>query len=297
MSNPVAQFAGRVYRWIRNPQRSKLFGERTVSELFFWRCHARGARALSVAMGRHRKVDPDFASTGMKYGRLSQEHLAVVLDVLAKAPPTRVVNDDYAIGYISHPFTPQAEAKINKNSTYYYLSPAELEALAPVLESFREPVAACYGSPWRILNVRSWVTHADAEQYGPNEWHTDGLVPQVWKVMIYPGGVGPDRGTTEILGQDGTSSIVDGPPGTWLLFKPTLRHRGIPPTRGERMLLELIVAPSFQHDQRPLAAGLNAHYPSNPWFRPREHQRAVPGARVGASASPAPDVVKQSAGA
>ncbi|WP_437653481.1 hypothetical protein [Sorangium sp. So ce1182] len=66
--------------------------------------------------------------------------------------------------------------------------------------------------------------------------------------------------------EDGSRFAASGPPGTFLVFKNfELIHRGVPPSRGERLVLEVTVAPHEKDDLRPVCAGQNADFPLSPW--------------------------------
>jgi hypothetical protein len=279
----VKRILRRPYRIVRWPydwlrwrilRGRPLFGPRSYSEKLAWDLFPRTARAVARIRPRFRSIDPEFAARGFKQGVLSEESTRRLIDVLRVATPKPMTQDDYVEGYAYHPELRPVERDLNRDMTYLFLGPEQLDVIGPVIEALRDPVAACYGSPWRVVNVRSWFTHGRAEQRGPNCWHTDGLPFPIWKLMIYLSGVGPQIGTTEIRLEDGSTQALEGPPGAWMLFKPSeLEHRGVPPKNGEdRSLLELIVAPAFWNDQRPLCAGQNAHYPSMPWFRPSRRQ-------------------------
>jgi hypothetical protein len=47
------------------------------------------------------------------------------------------------------------EAALNRSHTYLHLDRCSPEALRLTLEALAGPVAACLGSPWRVLNLRA----------------------------------------------------------------------------------------------------------------------------------------------
>jgi hypothetical protein len=271
----------RPYDWFRLRVLKGLpfWGQKSFTEKLAWDLFPQMVRVVSSGRARFRALDPDFAAQGLKRGLLPEESTRRLMEVLRVSTPKPMLQDDHVEGYAFHPALRLQERDLNRDMTFLFLGPEQLAVIEPVIASLRDPIAACFGSPWRVVNVRSWITHARSEERGPNAWHTDGLPFPVWKIMIYLTGVGPQIGTTEIRLADGSLLPLEGPPGTWMLFKPSeLEHRGVPPKGGgDRYLLELIAAPSFRNDQRTLCAGLNAHYPSMPWFRPSHRQLARAG--------------------
>jgi hypothetical protein len=106
---------------------------------------------------------------------------------------------------------------------------------------------------------------------GPNAWHRDGFPSSALKLMVYLTGANEEIGTTEVELEDGSRRVIRGPEGTWLLFQNgDLLHRGIAPTKGERVLLEVTLCPSLRQDSSLIFAGLNSAYPYYPWtpYRP-----------------------------
>jgi hypothetical protein len=118
-----------------------------------------------------------------------------------------------------------------------------------------------------VVNLRAWKTPAHAARVEANGWHRDApYPPMVVKIMIYLSEAGRETGTTEIVQADGARFMASGPCGTFLVFKNlALIHRGAPPARGERLILEVTAAPHLEDDPRPVCAGQNADFPFAPW--------------------------------
>ena len=104
---------------------------------------------------------------------------------------------------------------------------------------------------------------------GANAWHSDGFPPGIYKLLFYLDPADKNKGSTEIRLPDGSSKVVEGPAGTWLLFNSTdLNHRGLPATSDERVIINATVAPAFKENRCPIFAGLNANFPWFPWSVP-----------------------------
>lgn len=213
--------------------------------------------------------DPFYVSKGYKEGVISKPAIDNFLSLLQGAKTTPISHDDYDPNYFTHPNLRPYESDLNKSHKLFVLEDRHLKALDPILEELKEPIAACLGSSWRIINVVCWETFANAIETGPNEWHTDGLPLAINKIMIYLTGAGEEVGTTALRLEDGTLHQAEGPPGTWLLFKISeIMHKGIRPKQGSRIALEIRAVPALDFDLRPYCAGFNAHYPKQPWYQP-----------------------------
>ena len=91
----------------------------------------------------------------------------------------------------------------------------------------------------------------------------------MYKVLFYLNPAGKNTGSTEMRLPDGSSRIIEGPAGTWVLFNSTaLTHRGLPDTSGERVIINATVVPAFKENLFPVFAGLAANFPWFPWNVP-----------------------------
>ena len=249
VARPAVRLDERHYRWV-------------------WDVYTRRLRQRTPS-----QPAPSFVTDGRLVGVVPTAAIDAVRALLATAPIVRVTAADSAPGYLSNAnLSPDAEVAINRDNQYLALGPPVLAAIAPVLEALAAPVRACLGTPWRVVNLRAWRTAAHADRIEANGWHRDEPYPEmVRKVLVYLSPASATTGTTEILHDTGERSIVVGPPGTFLVFKNLeLIHRGVPPTTGERLILEITVAPHLVDDLRPVCAGQNADFPLLPWM-PLEH--------------------------
>lgn len=236
----------------------------------WWAAYAFLSRGREICRGTYRRIDPEFSATGVKQGVLADANMIAFASSLSEAQATAIVQEDFVRGYTYHPALHAFQRDLNIGHTWVTLGKTQQERLTPLLKALAEPVAQCLGWPWRVVNVRCWRTRPRAQEIGANSWHTDGFPTSVLKIMIYPNGASSDVGTTELVLKSGSTLTLQGPPGLWLLFKNSeLLHRGVAPKTGERLGVEVTIAPSFRHDQRPVCAGLNALYPKNPfiWLR------------------------------
>ncbi|WP_437725554.1 hypothetical protein [Sorangium sp. So ce861] len=230
-----------------------------------WDVYTRALREGAPAGGA---PSPTFAREGYHLGRLPAAEVEAMKAALARAPIVRVTASDYAPGYMYNAhLSAEGEAAVNRDNEYLGLGPEALACARPLLAALGESARACLGTPVRVVNLRSWRTFAHAARAEANGWHRDGpYPPMVLKAMIYLSEVGPETGSTEVVREDGARFLASGPPGTFLVFKNfELIHRGVPPSRGERLVLEVTLAPHATDDLRPVCAGQNADFPLSPW--------------------------------
>jgi hypothetical protein len=212
--------------------------------------------------------EADFVRRGYWVGRLPEDAVVALVQALEGASPMPLARDDYAPGYaFNDALSPEGLVTVNQDNSFLRLEAEQRARVVPLLEALAGPVRACLGTPFRVVNLRCWRTPANAAREETNAWHTDELFPpEVLKVMIYLTPAGAETGTTELVLEDGTRVMAEGPPGTYLLFKNLERtHRGVPPRVGARLVLEVTVAPWPENDVRPVCAGLNAEFPFVPW--------------------------------
>jgi hypothetical protein len=212
----------------------------------------------------------DFERSGFVVGTLPADVVEQFRDAVARSQTTRLEADDWSPGYRHSEKVHKVGATLNAGHRYYAPGPELHAALGAVARELDRPVREAIGSPWRIVHTRVLETLPEAVAMGPNAWHGDGFPVDILKVMAYFTAAGPESGTTELQLADGSSYVVEGPPGTWLLFKNSeIVHRGIPPTQAPRLAVELTLVPALRSNLDPCFAGLNSTYPEHPgWSNP-----------------------------
>lgn len=164
------------------------------------------------------------------------------------------------------------------------LSPAAMNILHASVERVKPIITGCLGSAWRVVQTRYWEAKAGGEGIGTNSWHTDGFPRDALKILSFFSDVDEAKGTTQFKKLDGTIRVFRGRAGKWLLFRNSdLLHSGLPPApgNGNRLTVEITLAPSLAVDSHPVFAGVNGHYPYVPWHRcpPRSQTNAETVAR------------------
>jgi hypothetical protein len=227
----------------------------------------------------------DYLDRGFRTGTLSSGVADPLVESLKKAAVVPIQHEDYAPGYMHHPDLRPYEEKLNRDHRYLYLGPEQIQRCAPMLEELASPLSEFTGLPWRTINLRAWRTLPHAAESGPTDWHLDGFPLSTFKIMVYISAASETLGTTQIKLKDGSIQSVEGPPGTWNIFRNSeLYHRGTVPKIGERIILEITIAAAWKQETTPAIAGLNASYPRLPWFEVPESYR--PRSGIGAGQPP-----------
>lgn len=235
-----------------------------------WRLNAVLSRLGGKLGGRVSRESEAFQRLPMYLGRLSEESLKVLRTAIAEAPIAAFSAADHAPGYVFNEGDDAIARIFNGGYRFRRLDALQRRAIARTLDELTPEITRRLASGWRVINVKSWSIRADTVQLGPNAWHLDGFPVGTFKLMIYLTPIGTDCGTTEVKFGDGSSRILEGEAGTYLLFDPsTLLHRGIAPGAPaiERIHIEVTLMVMPVADRRLADGGLNSSYPRSPWAR------------------------------
>lgn len=206
-----------------------------------------------------------FARNGFVVGCLPQALVAQARDAVSRSRRIEMTAGDCLPGYRSSAKVYKVADTLNAGHRYFQPHGEDLAVIGRVLDHLGPEVHEALGSEWCVVNTRILETLPDAKIMGPNAWHGDGFPPELLKVMLYLSAPGGETGTTEFQLGDRTR-IIEGPAGTWVLFRnSTLIHRGVPPVRESRLAIEVTLMPALRRRTAPVFAGLNATYPEYPW--------------------------------
>lgn len=227
-----------------------------------WDSHGDLVRRWRASRGGQSESAAYFAENDYLIGRLPEELARRAADVFAAADTAEFRRRDTLAEFRANVHITN-EDQYGQENKHLRLGPDECRVLREIVRQLRPQIADCVGSPWRVVTVRSFRTvppvHGGAPT--PQEWHYDGFPADVLKVMLYLSDVGGELGTTELVSRDGTSKVVEGPFGTWLLFRNSvLAHRAVQPAKGQRTVVEITFAPAFTFTDRITVAGTNAQY-------------------------------------
>jgi hypothetical protein len=212
--------------------------------------------------------DSEFSKKEVKTGVIPQADLKELLDCLERAPQISGVANDLVPGFFSNINIAQSEEGYSKNFRFFNLR-SESKCIQKVFNNLAPEIMARLGHGFRIANINCWSMTPASAGFAANAWHTDGFPPGMYKLLIYLTPPSEEGGTSEIKFSDGTSTMVVGPAGTWLLFNSTkLIHRGLPALSGERVIINTTIIPAFKNQTSPFFAGQAACFPWFPWVIP-----------------------------
>jgi hypothetical protein len=239
---------------------------------------ARGAWAANAALavwfgrlhGQTSSLSNAFSAMPLTLGKLTPSTLANLQTAIFSAPIAEFKASDHAAGYVFNPDA-KAIAKIFEGGyRFRRIEAPQLRAMADLMSELERGITTHVGGGWKVINLKSWSVRSDTVQHGPNAWHLDGFPVGTFKLMVYLTPIGPATGTTEVRFTDGSSQILEGEAGTYLLFDPSmLWHRGVAPTDAgvERTHIEITIMRATATDLRLVEGGLNSAFPNLPWTR------------------------------
>jgi hypothetical protein len=211
--------------------------------------------------------DLDFIRKGYVVGHLPVELAQRTAELIRSTPHAPFVNEDCDADALGSRQSADTLAAMNREHVFFQATGSLRWAFFDVLENLAEPVAAALGSPWRLITIRTWATHASNAAIGPNAWHGDGMSPELFKVMVYLTEIGGEKGGIEVRSFDGGHMSLSGPPGTWMLFfNSDLPHCAIAPKQAGllRIAIEVTLAPWPVMSLKPRFLGQNARCPLLP---------------------------------
>ena len=232
-----------------------------------WDSHGELVRRMRGAKGTPSDSAAFFAQNAFFTGHLPEELTRRTVEVLAKSEPVQFRRENTLAEFRTNVHIVD-EAQYGRENEHLMLGAGERRVLHAIVRHLRSQVQDCLGTPWRVVTVRSFRTNPPpgGNSPAPQEWHYDGFPADVLKIMVYLSDVGGDLGTTELITHDGSSKTVEGPAGTWLLFRNSvLAHRAVQPAKGTRLLAEITLAPALVSSGRIVVAGTNAQYQHNPY--------------------------------
>ena len=227
-------------------------------------------RAYSLIQGSDSPLNEQFQKTGFLEGQIPQTIMEAFLHAFKNSKSIPFNESDYDPNYTYTGIALSTADSLNKYNTYFMFENEQLEAMKPILECLKEPISECFGTPWRVTSIRAWETPATGSMDNPTGgWHTDGYPDKSYKILLYARGASLLSGSTELQLPNGSTHVVVGEPGVWMIFKNSeLKHRALSPQEGVRLLIEINVSPSITYDLEPICAGVNARHPILPWIYP-----------------------------
>jgi hypothetical protein len=209
----------------------------------------------------------EFSTRGVHFSQLSSELAAETRSVVENAEVVPFRIGDFTPGFVTADFPVEVENSLNETSKFRHFDTRATWVIGDMLDSLKDEVAACLGTPWKVLNIRSWSTRPQSEVMGPYAWHSDGFVDEIFKVMVYLTPLSVETGAIEFEIDGSVVQHKSPTEGAWALFKNSaIKHRGVAGTIQERLAIEVTLCRAVAFDIRPRFPGLNAHWPEFPWI-------------------------------
>ncbi len=170
--------------------------------------------------------------------------------------------DDYVDGFNSSDLPEKTVRRLNEENIYYGTPDSSIQAaLEDYLKLISGSVSDELLNNFSVVNIRAWETKPGAA-FGPSAWHVDGSSPFLTKIMLYPNGASPAKGSFEFFDRSGVRRVLDSDRPLAVLFdSAVLLHRGVPSPTERRPAIEITLAPDFDTTSFLAFAGQNARFP------------------------------------
>lgn len=208
-------------------------------------------------------VRSEFGETGYKIFRIPEQAAEQMQGLLADSISRPFSGDDCLPNYISSNLDEATVAKLNAKHIYYGFAPAPAaSAFTEYMTSIALPVERELGHRWKIVNVRAWKTlPAEETDFGPTEWHCDGMSSFANKFMLYLLPMNDENGTLELYDRHGTKhTLKTSYPACVLFDNGVLTHRGRS-GKQPRLAIEVQTIPAAENKTEYIYAGQNARIP------------------------------------
>lgn len=209
--------------------------------------------------------DPVFTHLGYTVGQVPPPEASALRQAITAAPGELLRNEERE-GIEAPKLKPAKLSLMNERHVHRAFTEDLRRALRDALRTLGAPIAKALRTPWRVLACRSWTTEPGATG-GPNDWHRDGGIVGIMKIMIYSSRTGHGYGGLLLKTADGKIATISGPAGLWVLFQNSrIEHRGVAPTLPDamRVATEITIAPAQAFDLEPRFFGHNVRYPIHP---------------------------------
>jgi len=220
--------------------------------------------AASVYALHPEATQTELARKGLVTGCLDSATHAELKKLYDAIVPSPFDGDDFTPGYYFDPnMTHHIGAERDKANECRKPSAALLRTLESWMRKEQKTIESLMGHPFRVVSVHLFSLRGDTKR-GPDHRHLDGWPVSMKKMMIYMGPTSRIDGSTEFYLKDGSTALIEGPPGTWGLFENSVvNHLAVPPQRTPRPVIEISFVPALSTDTHCIVGGMNAGYP---WF-------------------------------
>jgi len=200
---------------------------------------------------------------------LTPDYTKVVKELFDSAVWLSIEDDTASEAFLASHLRPETYNRLNAEYQYCDVRPWSGH-MQELIRAARDEIFFALNSPFRVVQLRAWTTVPNASQFGPSDWHKDGLEPGHLKMMIYPLGLGGANGALALKTEHSPSQeeIIEGEEGLVIIFQNSdIEHRAIPPKDGgSRPTIEITLQRLFvqPQDDAPFIGTPNDRHLSDP---------------------------------
>jgi len=216
----------------------------------------------------------EFDLNEFKIGSISEQLAISLLKSLDSLPKRMYERNDCSELYIASRCNPKEVHAHNRFFSFFNFEKEQLALVKLICEELKPTIESCLGVGFKVINIKVQESCTNPRfKMGPNRLHTDGFPKKIYKALVYLTEASEKTGNTLLCFRKskkykkahGADAYVMGPPGTFLFFNPNnIAHKGLPPEKGRKVILEVTICPAYETEINPTFNGTNSRHPIIP---------------------------------
>ncbi len=218
----------------------------------------------------------EFDLNEFKIGSISEQLAINLLKSLDSLPKRMYERNDCSELYLASLCLPKEVHAHNRFFSCFNFEKEQLALVKLICEELKPTIESCLGIGFKVINIKAQESCTNPRfKMGPNKLHTDGFPNKIYKALVYLTEASAETGNTLLSlrkskdykkdNKHVADAYVMGPPGTFLFFNPnTVAHKGIPPEKGRKVILEITICPAYETEINPTFNGTNSRHPLRP---------------------------------
>ncbi len=213
----------------------------------------------------------EFDLNEIKIGSISEQLAVSLLKSLDSLPKRLYERNDCSELYIASKCLSKEVHAHNRFFSCFNFEKEQLALVKLICEELKPTIESCLGIGFRVINIKAQESCINPRfSIGPNRLHTDGFPEKIYKALVYLTEASEKTGNTllslrkseKYKKKHDADAYVMGPPGTFLFFNPNnVAHKGIPPEKGRKVILEITICPAYETEINPTFNGTNSRHP------------------------------------
>lgn len=244
----------------RKPNHATLFANKALLSKLVWDIHSHNACIFYSKKNPHLKKST-LSEKGFLLGQLADEETELLQKIFNSCNEITLDANDFDSDYFYEPRI-NVHEHMERINHYYYPSDFLFSHLPKLIAPLIQTIEQECGFYWQVASMRIFKVKPVAHTQG---MHKDDQPFAIKKIFFYPNGVSKELGSTQIEAKNGELVVMEGGPGTWLLFENSLaNHQAFSSlTSPGRPTIEIDLMPAFETDPTLIYAGINSWHP---WF-------------------------------